>query len=97
RGAVSIKTRAGSEARAHRLATYAPGVMFGEMALLAGMRRSADAYAKGDRVVLYALSVERLEEIVRSDPVAGWRLHRNIARELADRVRSTTEALRALE
>jgi SulP family sulfate permease len=97
RGAVSIKVRLEGAGRARRLATFAPGVMFGEMALLEGKHRSADAFAKGERVVLYTLTRAALEAIVRDDPSLGSRIHRNIARELAGRLRSTSDQVRALE
>lgn len=96
-GSVSIKARMEQGPRARRLATFAPGVVFGEMALLEGKRRSADAFAKGERVVLYSLSNARFEELVRDDPRLAARIHRNLGRQLAGRLRDTTEALRALE
>lgn len=97
RGAVSIKVALHHEGHARRLATFTAGVMFGEMALLEGQRRSADAFAKGELVVLYALSARALEAITRDDPRLGLRIHRNIARELAARLRATSGALRSLE
>jgi len=97
RGSVSIKLQLTEENRARRLATFAPGVFFGEMALLEGERRSADAFAKGDRVVLYSLSAERLAQILQQHPQLGVKLYRNLSRELASRLRVTSGALRALE
>ncbi len=94
---MSIKVRLDRDARARRLATFTPGVMFGEMALLEGKRRSADAFAKGERVVLWALTHERFHAIEREDPHLGTRIHQNLARELAARLRATSDALRALE
>ena len=96
-GAVSIKVKLDDPRRARRLATFCAGVMFGEMALLEGARRSADAYAKGDHVLLYSLSADALSGIVREDPELGLKIYRNISRHLASRLRSTTSALRALE
>ncbi len=97
RGAVSIKMRIADEERARRIATLAPGVIFGEMALLEGKQRSADAFAKGDRVVLYTLSRAALEHIGREHPAIGSRIHLNLGRELAARLRATSAQLRALE
>lgn len=97
RGSVSIKVRIRGDVRARRLATFAPGVIFGEMALLEGKDRSADAFAKGERVVLYSLSAAGFEEILREDPLLGSRVLRNLSRELASRLRATTAAMRALE
>jgi hypothetical protein len=48
-------------------------------------------------VVLYSLSRAGLEELAHTDPELGMRLYRNIARELANRLRTTTRALRALD
>ena len=97
RGAVSIKLQLTDENRARRLATFAPGVFFGEMAMLEGERRSADAFAKGERVVLYTLSAERLTQILQQRPQLGIKLYHNLSRELAVRLRVTSGALRALE
>jgi CRP-like cAMP-binding protein len=94
---VSIKVKLDSASRARRLATFSQGVMFGEMALLEGKPRSADAYAKGDSVVLYSLTIEAFERILIADPFLGLRLQRNISRELAARLRATSTALRVLE
>ena len=96
RGAVSIGVGVEGEGRDVRLATFSAGVMFGEMSLLQGERRSADARATADAVV-YSLSRAALEQLARTDPDLGMRLYRNIARELAARLRATTRALRALD
>jgi SulP family sulfate permease len=98
RGSVSIKMQLAGETRARRLATLNPGVLFGEMALLEkGQRRSADAFAKGERVVLYSLSSRRFEALVRDEPQLGLKIYQNLSRHLASRLRSTSGALRALE
>jgi SulP family sulfate permease len=97
RGSVSIKVQLTDENRARRLATFTPGVFFGEMAMIEGEHRSADAFAKGECVVLFALSAERLAQIVQLHPQLGIKLYRNLSRELATRLRATSGALRALE
>jgi glutaminase len=97
RGSVSIKLQLAGENRARRLATFVPGVFFGEMAILEGGKRSADAFAKGEQVVLYALAAQDLARIVRDHPPLGARLYRNLGVELAARLRVTSGALRALE
>jgi glutaminase len=83
--------------RARRLATFNPGVMFGEMALLERQRRSADAFARGEHVVLYTLSAERFETLAHDDPALAIKVYRNLSRELAARLRITTGALRSLD
>lgn len=97
RGAVSIKLQLTDESRARRLATFEPGVFFGEMAMLEGERRSADAFAKGEHVVLYSLGAGDVARIVEEHPQLGVKLFRNLGRELATRLRVTSGALRALE
>jgi MFS superfamily sulfate permease-like transporter/CRP-like cAMP-binding protein len=97
RGSVSIKLQLTNESRARRLATFEPGVFFGEMAMFEGERRSADAFARGERVVLYTLSAERLAQVMHQQPQIGIKLYRNLSRELAIRLRVTSGALRALE
>jgi sulfate permease, SulP family len=97
RGAVSIKVKLDGEERARRLATFGSGVFFGEMAIVEGARRSADAFAKGDRVVLYSLSAALFGQLVAGHPAIALKIYQNLARELAARLRSTSGALRALE
>lgn len=97
RGSVSIKLQLTGESRARRLATFVPGVFFGEMAILQGGNRSADAFAKGEHVVLYTLGAGDLALIVRGHPQLGVKLFRNLGMELAARLRITSGALRALE
>lgn len=97
RGSVSIKLQLADEGRARRLATFMPGVFFGEMAMLEGEPRSADAFAKGEQVVLYSLGADELARIVQEHPQLGMKLFRNLGRELATRLRITSGALRALE
>ena len=97
RGSVSIKVQLSGENRARRLATFVPGVFFGEMTMLEGGCRSADAFAKGAQVVLFSLSAEDLARIMRDHPQLGIKLYRNLSRELATRLRITSGALRALE
>jgi len=68
--------------------------MLGEMAMLDGGRRTADAVADSPSV-LYTLTRENFEALARADPVAGQRLLRNIALHLSDRLRSATNSWRA--
>ncbi|MEO7743660.1 MAG: SulP family inorganic anion transporter [Usitatibacter sp.] len=97
RGSVSIKIKLGDGTRARRLATFTSGVMFGEMSLLEGSKRSADAYAKGENVVLFSLHAERFRALVRDDPDLGLKVFRSISTELASRLRATTAAMRTFD
>jgi CRP-like cAMP-binding protein/ABC-type transporter Mla MlaB component len=93
-GLVSIKLRLQGTARSRRLGTYGPGVMFGEMALLEGKPRSADAIAEEDCVV-YRLSRESLAALERHHPAVAVTVLRNVSCELAHRLRVATAELRA--
>jgi SulP family sulfate permease len=97
RGAVSIKVSLADDGRARRLATFVPGVFFGEAGLIDGERRSADAFAKGEKVVLYSLTAQALDGAIREHPQPGVKFYRNLSREISQRLRTTSGALRALE
>jgi SulP family sulfate permease len=72
-----------------RLASFAPGVTIGEMAVLARAPRSAEAFAESD-VTALAMSVDAFERLLRSHPPLAAKLLRNIALHLGDRVRVLT-------
>jgi SulP family sulfate permease len=77
-----------------RFFSFSPGVMFGEISMLDGGRRSADARADSD-VVVWSLSGEAYRALVAADPVLGVQLATNMAVHLAERLRSATSAWRA--
>ena len=79
-----------------RVASIGPGMSFGEMALLDGGVRSADVVAD-ERVVCYGFSVEELIELGRTHPQILIVLFGNMARDLSERLRRTTDEVRALE
>ena len=79
-----------------RLVSYAPGVVFGEMALLAGMERSADAIAETDAVVL-ELRREHYERLMADYPALLGKVLLNISLLLASRVRALTDELRVAQ
>ncbi|MBX9633692.1 MAG: cyclic nucleotide-binding domain-containing protein, partial [Magnetospirillum sp.] len=93
KGHVTIRLQR-PNAPAVRLASFQPGVMFGEMALLEGQPRSADAIADAD-IVVYELSADRFARLSEESPRLTHHLVLNIARELAARLRVTSEQLRA--
>jgi SulP family sulfate permease len=72
-----------------RLASFAPGVTIGEMAVLAHASRSAEAVAETD-VTALGMSAESFERLTRSHPALAAKLLGNIAVHLADRVRMLT-------
>jgi SulP family sulfate permease len=75
-----------------RLASFAPGVTIGEMAVLAHAARSAEAVAESD-VTALGMSVESFERLMRSHPALAAKLSTNIALHLAHRVRMLTTDL----
>jgi SulP family sulfate permease len=92
RGCVTITT--GNAGKAQRIGTFEPGVIFGEMAMLDGATRSATSVADRPAVV-YSLSAASLAQLRAADSELGNRLLVNIARHLSNRLRLSTDALRA--
>lgn len=94
RGTVTIRLiRAGGGAV--RLSTLIPGVMFGEMALLEGQPRSAEAVATTD-IVVFAMDNASFNRILTEHPKLAARLMANMAREIAARLRVTSDQLRSV-
>ncbi len=77
-----------------RLASFAPGVTVGEIAVLARSPRSAEAFAETDITVL-RLTVEAFEHLMQQHPQLAAQLFANIALHLSDRVRVLTGDLAA--
>jgi SulP family sulfate permease len=95
RGEVTVTVKLpGKAQRTRRLGTYCSGVMVGEMAVLEGYTRSADAVVVSD-CVLYTLDGPALERMRLEDPGLYGRFMLNMARQLVGRLRSTTLELRA--
>jgi MFS superfamily sulfate permease-like transporter len=94
RGSVSVRL-AGAKSQI-RLASLAPGCCVGEMGLLDNRPRSADVVAD-DEVQAYLLTKESFDTIMREHPHIGQAILSNIARQLAQRLRHTSEDLRLAE
>ena len=90
-GSVSIRYR--SDERDGRLITCAPGVVFGELALIDGAGRSADAIADEDSVV-YVLTQAQLDDIRAREPALAAQILLNIARQLSVYLRFASANLR---
>ncbi|MDH4392298.1 MAG: SulP family inorganic anion transporter [Aquabacterium sp.] len=75
-----------------RLASFAPGTMLGEMAVLEGGVRSADVVAE-TAVQALRLPLQALRRLEQQQPQLANRLHANIARHLATRLRVMTREL----
>jgi MFS superfamily sulfate permease-like transporter len=87
-----ISILAGSGPMAPRLATFGPGQFVGEMSLIDGNVRSATASADS-AVSAVLLDNQAIAALVRDHPNAALQITRNIARELSQRVRSTSAVL----
>jgi SulP family sulfate permease len=91
-GSVSVYLR--GESGRKRVASLAPGVVFGEMGLLDGLPRSADLVADEDSVVL-KLTRLQFEEIRRSHPGIAATILFNLSGEMATRLRYVNLELQA--
>jgi len=78
-----------------RLATFVPGMAFGEIALVDRSTRTADVVADGE-VECLSLSVNAFDELVASNPELGNALLSNLVRILSRRLRSANEEIEAL-
>ena len=84
----SNQDQPGQEAtRARRVATYRPGQMLGELAMLDQGRRSADLIAGPEGASVLALTRERLLALCEDDAVLSTRLLWNIAVSMSQRMR----------
>ncbi len=95
-GEVSVLASLAQNGRARRLATFAEGVFFGDMAILEGQPRSATVRADTDTEVLY-MTVEDFRNLVENEPHIASKMLLNMARELSYRLRLTTIEVRTLE
>ncbi len=98
RGSVSVQikvpTQTGEKRR--RVASFGPGLTFGEMALFDGGSRSADVVAD-EKVICYGLAVEQLKELAITHPNIMVTILANLTRDFSERLRHANEAIRSLE
>jgi SulP family sulfate permease len=85
-GLIEIALPAGDGEAPIRLATLTPGTIFGEMALLDGKPRSANAIALAP-AVSYFLSNASFARLHSECPAAAVRILLNIGREMSERLR----------
>lgn len=90
----SISIVAAGTPEHQRFVTFAPGMMFGETAMLDGSGRTAAALADRETVV-HKLDKAAFDNLSATDPQLGQRLALNIATHLAERLRSAATAWRA--
>jgi SulP family sulfate permease len=82
--------------REHRLATFAEGVYFGEMALLEDKPRSASVRAETETKLLF-IAKEDFQKLTESEPTLAAHILLGIAREMSHRLRMTNAEVTALE
>jgi CRP-like cAMP-binding protein/anti-anti-sigma regulatory factor len=79
-----------------RLATFSPGTIFGELALLDAGVRSATVIADDD-IICYALSTADFAAMAATSPNVAIRLLAAIGRELSGRLRTANRTIHQLE
>jgi glutaminase len=80
---------------ARRLASFGPGLAFGELALLSGEVRSADVVCEEMSTVAF-VSIEILESLAGPYPGLRSRIEANLVRLLSRRLRTANAQVRAL-
>lgn len=93
-GRLSVETST-PEGKRVRVRTLQPGVVVGEVAMYAGIPRTADVVAER-RCVVLRCSSERIARMESEDPDAAAALHRWLAETLADRLSDSLRTLDAL-
>ncbi|MCI0465415.1 MAG: glutaminase A [Beijerinckiaceae bacterium] len=97
RGSASvILPSIGTGGRDVRLASIGKGLTFGELAVVEGRPRGAQITAESD-LICYAVSIGALRAFGQIHPVIYVKILLNIIRDLADTLRFSNEAIRALE
>ena len=93
KGSVSVRLDVADNRVSRRITSLTRGTVFGEMALIEGAPRSATIVADED-VACYELSDKDFGLLLREKPAIAATIMRNTARELARRLRRTSEDLR---
>ncbi|MBE9639346.1 glutaminase A [Salipiger mangrovisoli] len=94
RGVVSITIPVAEGTR--RISAVGPGQAFGELAMLDGGLRSANAVASGP-VVCHAFAIDQIREIAERRPRAYATILGNLARSLSDRLRAANVQIGTFE
>jgi MFS superfamily sulfate permease-like transporter len=93
KGSVSVRLRVSDPRGSRRIASCATGTTVGEMAFVESGTRSASVVADED-TVCYEFERSAFDRILESHPAIANKLLSNLSRELARRVRRTSEDLR---
>lgn len=91
RGSVAIQIHTGSPASSdpQTIAMLGPGQSFGEVALVDSGLRSARAMCAEDQTLLIVIVRDRLTKLCENYPALGYKLMRNLAADLAMKIRTT--------
>ena len=84
-----VSDRSDTPSRPTTIATLRRGQSFGEVALVDQGLRSASARSASHDTHMLVVARARLMQLCDSDPVLGYRLMRNLAADLATKIRST--------
>ena len=95
-GTASVKIGVAGPNRSRRLATFSPGTVFGEVALLDKQPRSATVTADED-LVCYELSEDGFQALTSRHPRIAIHLLMNLGAELSRRLRRSTATVSQLE
>ena len=79
-----------------RLATFAPGTVFGELAILDAGPRSATVVADED-LVCFVLTMSKCTALMEKHPSVAMRILAAIGRELSGRLRTANRTIHQLE
>ena len=93
-GRVEIRLNLHDEITSHRLVGLRPGTVFGELALLRGGIRSADAVVATEKAELLVMTGPNLDRLQQDRPDIARLFFRNIASLMAGRIASSSEDLR---
>jgi len=92
KGEASVRIHPPGSTRDIRLVTFAPGTVFGEVALLDTEVRSASVQAD-EELVCYVLEHEAFQRLAGSHPRIAVTLLRNLGRELSNRLRRANRVI----
>ena len=96
KGTASVKVSLTGQAREKRLASFSPGAVFGEVALLDEEPRSATVTAD-EELVCYVLDDACFRALTRAHPSIAIQLLTNLSRELSRRLRKANAMISQLE
>jgi anti-anti-sigma regulatory factor len=96
KGTASVKVKLAGQDREKRVASFSPGAVFGEVALLDREPRSATVTAD-EELVCYVLDEARFHALTREHPAIAVTLLTNLSRELSRRLRKANAMISQLE